>query len=153
MAGDAETWSSYMQNVLCAIHTRLDIAYLGMDDSALKAASKAALSPEAQPLMAPSQSSNASQHGKLTGQSVHSVGAVQTALDQASRFLDTLERMLTLSYPVAVPIPCHGILLLLTRVLHMDDSARQAGMREPYCNSCFAMFGRQLPAEPLHSAM
>lgn len=122
-AGDADTWSSYIQNALCACHATLDIAYLGMDDSALKAACKAALDPDARLLTAPIP-----QQGKPAGQSVHSVGAVQGALSQLAGFLETLERMLTLSFPVAVPIPAHGLLMLLTRILSMDDSARQAGM-------------------------
>jgi len=105
----------------------LDIAYLGMDDPALKAASKAALDPDARSLTAPI--SNSAQQGKLAGQSVHSVGAVQGALSQLAGFLEILERMLTLSFPVAVPIPAHGLLMLLTRILSMDDTARQAGMR------------------------
>lgn len=136
LPGDAETWSSYVQNALCACHARLDIAYLGMEDSIVKMHSKAALDPQAQPLTTPSQSSDscqgrtAGQQGKVTGQSVHSVGAVETALEQLAGFLDILERMLTLSFPVAVPIPAHGILLLLTRILSMDDAARQAG--RPY---------------------
>lgn len=129
--GDAETWSSYMQNALCACHARLDIAYLGMDDSPLSASSKAALDPEALPLSTPPQAGNdrqPGQQGRLIGQSVHSVGAVQAALDQLAGFLDILERMLTLPFPVAAPIPAHGILMLLTRILSTDDSARQAGI-------------------------
>ncbi len=98
-----------------------------MDDSALKAACKAALDPDARSLTAPI-SNSAQQGGKLAGQSVHSVRAVQGALSQLAGFLETLERMLTLSFPVAVPIPAHGLLMLLTRILSMDDSARQAGM-------------------------
>ena len=126
-AGDADTWSSYIQNTLCACHATLDIAYLGMDDPALKAASKAALDPDARSLTA--STSNSAQQGKLAGQSVHSVRAVQGALSQLAGFLETLERMLTLSFPVAAPIPAHGLLMLFTRILSMDDTARQAGMR------------------------
>ena len=98
-----------------------------MDDPALKAASKAALDPDARSLTAPI--SNSAQQGKLAVQSMHSVGAVRGALSQLAGFLEILERMLTLSFPVAVPIPAHGLLMLLTRILSMDDTARQAGMR------------------------
>ena len=63
----------------------------------------------------------------VAGQSVHSMAAVQTALDQLTGFLSCVERLLTGSFPVAVPIPAHGILMLLTRILSLDDSARQAG--------------------------
>lgn len=133
-AGDAASWSSYTQNVLCACHSRLDIAYLGMDDSALAALAKAAPDPAAQPLMSSIQDLNLAQHStagqrsRLAGQSVHSVGAVQAALGQLAGFLDALERLLTVSFPVAVPLPAYGILMLLTRILSFDDSARQAGM-------------------------
>ena len=132
-AGDAETWSSFTQNVLCACHSRLQTAYLGMDDSALAASAKAALDPAAQPLTAPSadlnlaQHSMAGQHCRSAGQSVHSVAAVEAALGQLAGFLDALERLLTVSFPVAVPVPAHGILMLLTRILSFDDSVRQAG--------------------------
>lgn len=133
LAGDAEIWSRHMQNVLCACHTRLDIAYLGMDDSTLAASAKAALDPQADPLMAPlpdskpAQHSAAGQHSRVAGQSVHSVASVQAASCQLAGFLDVLETLLTVSYPVAVPIPAHGILMLLTRILSFDDTARQAG--------------------------
>lgn len=132
-AGDAETWSSYTQNVLCACHSRVDIAYLGMDDSALAASAKAALDPAAQPLTAPSPDLNLAQHSmagqrsRSGGQSVHSLAAVEAALGQLAGFLDALERLLTVSFPVAVPMPAHGILMLLTRILLFDDSVRQAG--------------------------
>ena len=132
-AGDAEVWSSYTQNVLCACHSRLDIAYLGMDDSALAASAKAALDPAAQPLTAPAPDSNLAQHSmagqrsRSAGQCVHSVAAVEAALGQLAGFLDALERLLTVSFPVAVPMPAHGILMLLTRILSFDDSVRQAG--------------------------
>lgn len=136
-AGDADTWMSYIQNALRACHATLDIVYLGMDDSALKAVSKAALDPDAQTLTAPIL--NSAQQGRLAGQTVHSVGAVQGALSQLAGFLETLERMLTLSFPVGVPIPAHGLLMLLTRILSMDDSARQAGVhptkKEYRCDS------------------
>ena len=122
-----------MQHDLNACHSRLDIAYLGMDDLALAASAKAALDPQPQPLTALQSDSNAAQHtvagqhSRLPGQSVHSVAAVQAALGQLVGFLDALERLLTVSFPVAVPIPAHGILLLLTRILSFDDSARQTG--------------------------
>lgn len=116
-----------MQNALCACHSRLDIAYLGMDDSALAASAKAALDPQAQPLTALSQDPNAAQHSRLAGQSAHNTAAVEAALGQLAGFLDALERLLTASFPVAVPIPAHGILMLMTRILSFDDSARQAG--------------------------
>ena len=121
-----------MQDALCACHARLDIAYLSMEDADLKTASKAALSPEAQPLITPPQAprqgqSGSAQPSQVPAQSVHSAGAVQTALDQLTGFLECLESMLTLSFPVAVPIPANGILMLLTRILSMDDAARQAG--------------------------
>ena len=123
-----------MQNTLCACHSRLDIAYLGMDDSALAASAKAALDVDAQLLTAPLQDWNLAQHSiagqrsRPAGQSVHSVAAVEAALGQLAGFLDVLERLLTVSFPVAVPLPAHGILMLLTRFLSFDDSARQAGM-------------------------
>ena len=133
-AGDAETWSSAMQRLLCSCHASLDVAFLGMDDTALAAAGKAGLDPQAQPISHAFHTtlSNGNvpagrlgaQHGK---QSVHSVSAVQKALGSLAGLLDALERMLTASYPVAVPLPSHGILMLLTRILTMDDSARQAG--------------------------
>ena len=135
-AGDAETWGSYTQNVLCACHRRLDTAYLGMDDSALAASASAALDSAAQPLTAPTPDSNLAQHSmagqrsRSAGQSVHSVhsvAAVEAALGQLAGFLDALERLLTVSFPVAVPVPAHGILMLLTRILSFDDSVRQAG--------------------------
>ena len=97
-----------------------------MDNSALKAASKAALDPDARSFIA--LNPNSAQQGKLAGQSMHSVEAVQGALSQLAGVLETVERMLTLSFPVAVPIPAHGLLMLLTRILSMDDSARQAGV-------------------------
>ena len=116
-----------MQDALSACHSRLDIANLGMDDSALAASAKAALDPQAQSLTAPLQGPNAAQHSRLLGQSVHSIAAVEAALGQLAGFLDALERLLTMSFPVAVPVPAHGILMLLTRILSFDDSARQAG--------------------------
>ena len=131
LSGEAEAWSSALQNSLCACHARLDIAYLGMDDSSLRASSTAALQPQANPLTAPepitNNGSTAVHATKLLGQSVHRVAAVQTALDQLAGFLDTIERLLTGSFPVAVPIPAHAILMLLTRMLSLDDSARQTG--------------------------
>lgn len=124
-----------MQKLLHSCHHSLDTAYLGMDDSALAAAGKAGLDPQAQPISQALHSAHSNgnmPHGRSalqqTNQSVHSMAAVQTALGSLSGFLEALERMLTLSYPVAVPLPSQGILMLLTRVLSMDDSARQAGM-------------------------
>ena len=58
---------------------------------------------------------------------MHSAAAVQIALDQLAGFLDTIERLLTESFPSAVPISAHAILMLLTRMLSLDDSARQTG--------------------------
>ena len=132
-AGDAETWSGYTQDVLTACHISLDIAYLGMDDPALAASAKAALTTDAHPLTTLLTDSNAAQHStagqrsRPAGQSVHSVAAVEAGLGQLAGFLDALERLLTVSFPVAVPLPAHGILLLLTRILSFDDSLRQAG--------------------------
>lgn len=132
-AGDAETWSIYAQDILTACHTSLDIAYLSMDDPALAASAKAALTSDAHPLTAMLQASNPAQHStagqrsRPAGQSMHSVAAVEAALGQLAGFLDALERLLTVSFPVAVPLPAHGILMLLTRILSFDDSARQAG--------------------------
>lgn len=105
-----------------------------MDDSALAASAKAALDPAAQPLTSPIQDSNLAQHStagqrsRPAGQSVRSVAAVEAALGQLAGFLDALERLLTVSFPVAVPLPAYGIVMLLTRILSFDDSARQAGM-------------------------
>ena len=141
-AGDAESWSSYTQSVLCACHSRLDTAYLGMDDSALAASAKAALDPAAQPLTPSIQDLNSAQHStagqrsRPAGHSVHSVAAVEEALGQLAGFLDALERQLTVSFPVAVPLPAYGILMLLTRILSFDDSARQAGMTADDQSAC-----------------
>ena len=156
-----------MQNSLCACHARLDIAYLGMDDPSIKQSSRAALHPQAQPLTTPesklSHGSAVSQAGRLVGpsvhsvagQSVHSVAAVQIALDQLTGFLSCVERLLTGSFPVAVPIPAHGILMLLTRILSLDDSARQAGRELPQSgctNACMSdhasFFSHNWPALP-----
>ena len=104
-----------------------------MDDSALAASARAALDPAAQPLTAPTPNLTSARHGmagqrsRSAGQSLHSMAAVEAALGQLAGFLDTLERLLTLSFPVAVPIPAHGVLMLLTRILSFDDSVRQAG--------------------------
>lgn len=134
-AGDAATWSTSMQRLLCSCHSTLDTAFLGMDDSSLATAGKAGLDPQAQPIR---QTPNIL-HSKGNGpahmqggpgpkQSVHSAAAVQLALEDLTGLLESLERMLALSYPAAVPLPSQGILMLLTRILTMDDSARQAGI-------------------------
>ena len=41
---------------------------------------------------------------------------------QAGALLDTLERLLTGPFPVAAPVPAAALLLLITRVLSVDDS-------------------------------
>ena len=124
-----------MQKLLHSCHSSLDIAFLGMNNSPIAEAGQAGLDPQVQPISQAvhhTHSNGNLPHGRSAlqqvNQSVHSVTAVQTALGTLSGFLEAMERMLTLSYPVAVPLPSHGILLLLARVLSMDDSARQAGM-------------------------
>lgn len=144
-AGDAATWSTCMQRLLCSCHTSLDTAFLGMDDSSLASAGKAGLDPQAQPITRQTDSPlcNDNAPGRIAGaqhskQSMHSIAAVQKALVGLTGFLAALERMLTMSYPVAVPLPVHGILMLLTRILSMSDDARQAG--EHMCMYCLQSF-------------
>lgn len=113
-----------------------------MDDSALAASAKAALDPAAQPLTSSLQDLNsalhstAGQRSRPAGQSVHSMAAVEAALGQLAGFLDALERLLTVSFPVAVPLPAYGMLMLLTRILSFDDSARQAGTTADDHSAC-----------------
>lgn len=42
---------------------------------------------------------------------------------QAGALLDSLERLLTSPFPVAAPLPAAALLLLITRILSVDDSA------------------------------
>ena len=49
-------------------------------------------------------------------------------LAQAPALLETLERLLTAPFPAPVPLPAGGLLLLVTRVLSMDDVVHSSGM-------------------------
>ena len=49
---------------------------------------------------------------------------------QAGALLDTLEHLLTSPFPVAAPVPAAALLLLITRILSVDDSG--TGASTPY---------------------
>ena len=48
-------------------------------------------------------------------------------LAQAAALLETLERLLTAPFPTPVPLPAGGLLLMLTRILSMDDVVHSSG--------------------------
>jgi hypothetical protein len=64
--------------------------------------------------------------------------------------LQVLEELLSQSYPVAVPVPSHGLLLLSARVLGMDAGRVVASGRVPPSATLWAELQAMLPA--LHAA-
>ena len=54
-------------------------------------------------------------------------------LAQAGALLDTLERLLTSAFPVAAPVPAAALLLLITRVLSVDDVGTGAHLHPRDC--------------------
>lgn len=61
------------------------------------------------------------------------MGPVRGPLDglaQAAALLETLERLLTAPFPAPVPLPAGGLLLLLTRILSMDDVVHSSGVAD-----------------------
>ncbi len=48
-------------------------------------------------------------------------------LAQAAALLEALERLLTAPFPAPVPLPAGGLLLMLTRILSMDDVVHSSG--------------------------
>ena len=85
----------------CPLMTSLSLSV------AVRDCCRAALQPDAQPL------------GSVRGPS--------EALAQAAVLLETLERLLTAPFPAPAPLPAGGLLLLLTRILSMDDVAQSSG--------------------------
>ena len=61
-------------------------------------------------------------------------------LAQAGALLDCLERLLTGAFPVAAPVPAAALLLLITRVLSVDD----VGTGEDLSTRIAALLGRRL---------
>ncbi len=48
-------------------------------------------------------------------------------LSQVAALLEALERLLTAPFPTPVPLPAGGLLLMLTRILSMDDVVHSSG--------------------------
>ncbi|KAK9809218.1 hypothetical protein WJX72_011546 [[Myrmecia] bisecta] len=132
VTGDAASWSAMVQRLLVTLHDTLDTAFMGMDDAGLRGAARAALDPGAISLAGPASAA------ALLGASQHTTAA---ALKRLAGLLDCLERLMTQGYPVAVPLPSNGILLLLTRILSMDDSTG----RQPPSASAYLELCGQLP--------
>jgi hypothetical protein len=113
--GDAEAWSAAAQRLLATAHALLDVAYLGLDDPALVARCRGGLDPGAAALPHPAPATAAA-----------SVAAYVAVFAQLDAVLACLRLMITRSFPSPVPLPTAALLLLVARVLGVDD-ARVAG--------------------------
>ncbi|GAB4819503.1 hypothetical protein N2152v2_006549 [Parachlorella kessleri] len=134
--GDGTSWSNMAQRLLATAHGLLDVLLLGLDDQSLVGTARDLLDPHAAPLPGVPSATTAP------------LPAYKAAFGQLEATLHALQALLTRSYPSPVPIPGTGLLLLVTRVLGVDDASGGPGKAG---SSKFAELCLHLPA--LHAAV
>lgn len=109
--GDATTWSATAQRLLATAHALLDDVYLSLEPEGLVDACKRSIDPSAAPLAPPS----AAPGGALA--------AYTATFTHLRTVIGSLVTLLTAAYPSPVPVPSHGLLMLVTRGLAVDATS------------------------------
>ncbi|PSC71891.1 proline-glutamic acid-and leucine-rich 1 [Micractinium conductrix] len=119
IAGDATSWSALCQRLLASAHRLADSLLLGLDDAQLSAAARDSTDPSAEPL--PLLPVDGGRGGSLGGE------AYAAGFRQLAAVLATLQALLAGSYPAPVPVPTAGLLLLVSRLVSVDETAGAGG--------------------------
>lgn len=132
--GDGSSWSTFCQRLLVSAHQLADVLLLGLDDAHLAAAARAAVDPSAHPLplLPPA------------GGAALGSDAYAAAWGQLGAVLQALQALLGTSYPAPAPVPTGGLLLLVNRLLSVEDSGAAPSSRFPLL--CLQLPGAQAAA-------
>lgn len=140
ITGDGAAWSAFCQRLIITAHCLGDLLLLSLDDRQLAMAGRAAADPAAEPLPLPAATA--------VGGAALSGEAYVAGFGQLAAVLQALLQLLSQSYPSAVPVPTGGLVLLVSRLLSVDDAGGGGGGASgaATANARFPQLRLQLPA-------
>jgi hypothetical protein len=122
--GTPEVWSLFARRTLISMSESIDAILMGLGEPALAAKGREALGPD--------MSNVECLLGPLPSLGAGLKGSLQPAVNNLVVLLTVIEKLLTTSHPLPVPLPGAAILSQLVRLVKMDEGAiLQAGRTAP----------------------
>lgn len=135
VTADAATWSELARQLLLCAHDACDFIMMGLEPPPVDAQYRSYLEPAGQlqpgqpqtllPYL-PWQPPPPARSDGTAPAATASTKQPQPAIGLLSTVLQSLEQLLTSSYPVAVPVPSHSVALLAARLVRCDLSGSLA---------------------------
>eukprot|EP00899_Mesostigma_viride_P020327 jgi/Mesvir1/28296/Mv04817-RA.1 len=142
--GDASAWMMLVRKIMLALHTECRVAFAGMEHASQHDAAVAQLAPQGSAEGTP-ELAGYSPPARLAD------GRLPALLPRITALLASLKGCMARSLRFAVPLPCHLVLGLTSRILSVDGSAVRADPFAPQGSSAGGGRGNLLgAADPKH---